>query len=301
MKFAQETANLSVNFGPKPLFRIPFLASVCTDHFADLKLPVDIQDNGSEVSIFPSIPCDPESHTVLRTENGKIYYSPKTFPHYVTDFNVDFETYLNSFGAKTKSTLRRKVRKFVDSAGPDCFRQFKSPEELLEFHAQAREISKLTYQENLLDHGLPDTPEFKQKMIALAEKDQVRAYILYMQGNPAAYLYCPVRDSILYYDLLGYDPEYRTLSAGTVLQYLAFEQLFSEKQFRAFDFEEGEGQHKRQFATRRVDCCSLFVFKRSLKARIYISLNYLFARMTAGTLWFLDKTGLRQRVRQSLR
>ena len=301
MNFVQEKTRLGVNFGPKALFRIPFRASVCTDHFADLELPIQLQDDNSEVCIFPSIPCNPENHTVFRTENGKIYYSPKTFPHYVTDFDVDFETYLNSFGAKTKSTLRRKVRKFIESAGPDCFRQFKSPDELREFHTQARELSKRTYQEHLLDHGLPDTPEFKQKMIALAEKDQVRAYILYMQGGPAVYLYCPVRDGILYYDILGYDPEYRALSPGTVLQYLAFEQLFAEKQFRAFDFEEGEGQHKRQFATRRVDCCNLFVFQRSLKARIYIFLNYLFTRMTAGTLWLLDKTGLRQRVRRSIR
>jgi CelD/BcsL family acetyltransferase involved in cellulose biosynthesis len=172
---------------------------------------------------------------------------------------------------------------------------------MADFHAQARQLSMRTYQETLLDHGLPDSPEFRQKMIALAEKDQVRAYILYFNGNAVAYLYCPASDGILRYDLLGYDPEFRTHSPGTVLQYLVFEQLFAEKRFRAFDFEEGEGQHKRQFATRSVDCCNLFVFRPSVKSLTYISMDFLFRKITSATLYVLEKTGLRRRVRQFIR
>jgi CelD/BcsL family acetyltransferase involved in cellulose biosynthesis len=301
MNFAQENASLPIKFGPKSVSRISFRSSICADHFVDLNFPVELSAGDPEVWIFSSIPCNPGDHKVLWMERGKIYYSPSKFPRYLTDFDVDFETYLSSFGSKSKSTLKRKIRKFTESAGPNYFREFKSPEELLDFHAQARQLSARTYQETLLDHGLPDTPEFEKRMVALAEEDQVRAYILYFNGNAVAYLYCPASDGILRYDLLGYDPDFRAHSPGTVLQYLAFEQLFAEKRFRAFDFEEGEGQHKRQFATRSVECCNLFVFRPSLKSIAYISLAYLFTRMTSATLFVLDKTGLRRRVRQLIR
>lgn len=301
MHFAQENARLSIKFGPKALYRFSFRSSICTDHFVNLSFPLDLGSGKPDVWIFGSIPCEPEDHRALWIEQGRIYYSPSKFPRYLADFDVDFETYLNSLGSKSKGALKRKVRKFIDSAGPTCFREFKSPQELLDFHAQARPLSMRTYQETLLDHGLPDSPDFKRKMIALAENDQVRAYILYFQQKPVAYLYCPAEQGILYYDLLGFDPEFRNWSPGTVLQYLAFEQIFAERKFQVYDFEEGEGQHKRQFATRRIDCCNLYVFRPCVKAVIYIFLDFVFIRTTSAALYLLDKSGLRRRVRQLLR
>ena len=172
---------------------------------------------------------------------------------------------------------------------------------MLDFHTQARQLSLKTYQENLLHLGLPDSSEFREKMLVMAQGDQVRAFLLYVRERPVAYLYCPVREGILSYDLLGYDPEFRALSPVTVLQYLAFEQLFQEKQFRAFDFEEGEGQHKRQFATQRIECCNLLVFRPGLKSLTYIFVNQLLVKITSGTLWLLDAVSLRGRVRRLLR
>ncbi len=301
MDFVQQTARLPVRFGPKALFRLAFHAGVCTDYFMDLQFPVDLPNDGSQVLIFPSIPLTGEKCPVLRIAGGRVYYSPTRFPHYIADLQGDFETYLNTFGSKSKSTLKRKVRKFIDSAGPNYFRQFKSAEEMKDFHVQARELSKRTYQETLLDHGLPDTPEFISGMVAMAEGNQVRAYILYSNNNAVAYLYCPAREGILYYDMLGYDPDFRALSPGTVLQYLAFEQLFDEKIFRTFDFEEGEGQHKSQFATRSIECYNLFVFRPSLKSVAYITFDYLFRRITKAVLYLAEKTGLRRRMRRFIR
>ena len=39
------------------------------------------------------------------------------------------------------------------------------------------------------------------------------------------------------------------MSPGTVLQYLALESIFDEKVNSYFDFGEGEGDHKKMFAT----------------------------------------------------
>jgi len=301
MNFEQKRVGLPIRFGPKTLSRVSFEASVYAGHFADISAPVSIPETASELIMFSSIPTDGSAHNVLKVHEGRIFYSPKQFPRYLADLTSDFETYLSSFGSKSKATLRRKVRKFAEIAGEGYFRQYKSPDELRQFHALARELSKRTYQERLLGHGLPEGPEFEQRMLDLAQKDEVRAYSLHLGENAVAYLYCPARDGILYYDFLGYDPAQSSLSPGAVLQYLAFETLFAEKKFRLFDFEEGEGQHKRQFSTSCIQCSSLMVFRPSLKSLMYIVTDYSLNRSTSLALRLLDKLNLRTRARKILR
>ena len=89
-------------------------------------------------------------------------------------------------------------------------------------------MAKKTYQEKLLDAGIPESERFVREMESLAAQDQVRAYILFDRERPVSYLYCPVEDGTLIYAYLGYDPDYMKLSVGTVLQWLAVEQLFGE-------------------------------------------------------------------------
>jgi hypothetical protein len=72
----------------------------------------------------------------------------------------------------------------------------------------------------------------------LAAGGQVRAYLLFDGERP--YLYCPVQGDVVIYRYLGYDPDYARMSVGTVLQWLALEELFREARFRMFDFTEGE-------------------------------------------------------------
>ena len=69
----------------------------------------------------------------------------------------------------------------------------------------------------------------------------MRAFLLFLAGEPVAYLYLPVSGRTLIYAYLGYDAEHAHLSPGTVLQMAALENLFAEKRFAYFDFTEGEG------------------------------------------------------------
>ena len=94
--------------------------------------------------------------------------------------------------------------------------------------------------------------------------DQVRGWLLFVDGRPISYLYAPAEGDTLIYAYLGYDPDFADFSPGTVLQLEAMRQLMEEGRFRLFDFTEGEGQHKRQFATGGVDCVDLLLVRPTL-------------------------------------
>jgi len=105
-------------------------------------------------------------------------------------------------------------------------------------------------------------------MHALAAADRLRAWLLYVGGEPAAYLYTPIQGGVVRYDHVGHDPAFSDLSPGGVLQLEALRDLFAEDTLSRFDFTEGDGQHKRQFATGGVECVDLLLLRASLANRM---------------------------------
>ena len=174
----------------------------------------------------------------------------------------DFDAYLAGFSAKSRSTLKRKARRLAEASGGALdLRCYQEEAEAADFHRLARALSARTYQERLLDAGLPDGPEAVAAMRALARQGQMRGWLLFLDGRAIAYLYAPAEGETLIYAHLGYDPDFAELSPGTTLQLEAMRALMAEKAFRLFDFTEGEGQHKRQFATGEVDCVDLLLVR----------------------------------------
>ncbi len=174
----------------------------------------------------------------------------------------DFDTYLAGFSAKSRSTCRRKLRRLADlSGGTLDVRCYRTEEEIGLFYAEARAVSAKTYQERLLHAGLPEGPEALGQMRALARAGRARGWLLFVDGAAVAYLWAPAEGPCLIYAHLGHDPGFADYSPGTVLQLEAMRQLMAERAFALFDFTEGEGQHKRLFATGGVDCVDLMLVR----------------------------------------
>lgn len=199
----------------------------------------------------------------LKATSGMRAFVRQAYPHHYADLSGGFDAYLATFSAKSRSGLKRKLRKFEERSGGTLdIRVYRRPEQMADFHRAARALSKLTYQERLLDAGLPE--DALGDMTALAARDRVRAFLLFLDGRAVAYLYAPAEGDTLIYAYLGYDPGVSDLSPGSVLQLEAMRMLIEEGRFRWFDFTEGDGQHKRQFATGSIDSVDLLLLRPTL-------------------------------------
>lgn len=206
--------------------------------------------------------------TLTSARGGMISFVRQRYQRYYADLSGSFDAYLENLSINARSSLKRKARKVARaSAGVIDVHRFRTPEEVMAFHAIARRISVRTYQERLLGAGLPEDPSFVAAMKKQAEAGGLRAWLLNIAGQPAAYLYCSVIDGTVRYDHVGYDPDYAALSPGAVLHLEAMRDLFEEGGFARFDFTEGEGQHKRQLATASVACLDLLLLRASLPNR----------------------------------
>ena len=190
--------------------------------------------------------------------------------HYIA-MDGSFEDYLARFSGKTRSTLRRKAKKFAKADGGTLdVRAYTTADEVERFLDHALPLSEKTYQARLLDAGLPDSEEARTAMLAKAEAGDMRCFLLFLAGEPVAYLSLPVHGRTLVYAHLGYDPAHAALSAGTVLQMETLRMLFAEGRFRYFDFTEGDGAHKALFGTHCIECCSFLLLRRTLANRLLL-------------------------------
>lgn len=228
-------------------------------------------------------------------------YCLKSYRRCYIDMSDGFEAYQAKFSGKTRSGINRKVRKFAEQAKSLDFRCYRTPNEISEFFELARPVSAASYQHRLLDCGLPDGPEFVAGAREAAARDAVRAFLLFSNGHPVSYLYCPMSDGVLEYAFLGYVPQFARLSPGTVLQWLALETLFAERRFTAFDFTEGESEHKLFFSTHQVPCSLRLLLRSSARTKLIAGLHRGVDLASEKIGDSLDRFGLKSRIKKWLR
>lgn len=263
--------------------------------------PTDELIEGSQGFLIRGQPIAAKLPAISRI-GDYLCYVPLQYPHCYIDLHLSFESYRNKFSSKTRSTLNRKVRKYAEHCGGTIpWKTYKTPGEMRDFFRLAGTVSKLTYQERLLDAGLPDTEDFIRQAESLAADQRVRAYILFDGEQPVSYLYCPVYEDVLIYSYLGYAPNYLQMSVGTVLQWLAVEQLFTEARFRYFDFTEGQSDHKRLFATHQRQCANVFLVKRTFRNMAVIYSQLMMNRFSKWLGIRLDQLGVKARLKRLIR
>jgi CelD/BcsL family acetyltransferase involved in cellulose biosynthesis len=234
---------------------------------------------------------------------GYILGGLQTYARYYIDMaGKTYADYLAQFSSKTRSTFTRKRRKLAElSGGTLDLREFHRPADVERFMRDAVALSRLTYQTRLLDAGLPEGPQAVAGMHALAQRDEIRAYILYVEQRPVSYLYLPTTNGVITYAYLGYDPEFARHSVGTVLQMDVLERLFAEQRYRLFDFTEGQGAHKEMFGTASVNACSFFLLRPSLANLALMGSLNLFDHSVGMAKQLATRSGALARVRQHLR
>ena len=249
-----------------------------------------------------SVPGDDSDATITRS-GGYLRYVIERGPRYYLELSGSFDEYLQKhFSSKTRSTLQRKIRKFSEfSGGTVDWRVYRSVDEMRAFHAFALAVSDQTYQEKLFGSGLPRSPEFIADMQRRAESDGVRAYVLFSQGTPVAYLYLPTEAETLVYAYLGFAPGFREWSVGTILHWFAVKDLFGESRFRYLDFTEGDGEHKKLFATGNVSAESVLFLRDSPFHRLLLRAHSRTNGISASVGLMLERLGIKSVARRVLR
>lgn len=215
----------------------------------------------------------------------------------------DFDAYIRHFSRKGRIRVKGEVRRFAEASGGSVrWQVYKTPEEIAAFYRLARDVSQHTYQEKLFNKGLPSGPPALPRFMRLAEADEMRGYILFWGDLPISYISLPGSGDRLVLGNLGYRPEFARHSPGTVLMYLAVEQLIAERRFELLDLGEGgEGLHKRAFATHSVPCANILYLPRTPANVAMLAGHRAWGRLSGSLVGLVERIGMRQRLRRWFR
>ena len=235
---------------------------------------LDAEDDGYLVTSVPD---------VVPIDAAGLRYVRQRYVRYYVDLARGREAWLAELSGQARSGLKRKAKKLAAANGGSLdVRRYRTADDMAEFHPLARAVSATTYQERLLGSGLP---EDAAGLIAAAEEDRARAWLLFLGDAPIAYLWCGADGDTLRYDYVGHDPAHHALSPGSVLMGEALADLFADR-FRWFDFTEGEGQHKRGLASGGVACHDVLLLRATIANRASVAAVGGFdAAMAAAKRW----------------
>jgi CelD/BcsL family acetyltransferase involved in cellulose biosynthesis len=252
---------------------------------------------GIEATRIFSCPLQARPPTIALLPRA-IRYIPNRYDHLYVRIEGSFEQYLHKFSSKTRWTFRKKLKRFMDGVGTDAFRHYCDVGQMQEFCTLSRAISEKTYQQRLLDAGIPQTKDFPGELERLAVSGRVRGYILLHGNVPTAYALCYVHRDTLTLDKMGFDPEYAHLHPGTVLTYLMIERLLGEHEFRILDFGSGHFEYKALFSTDSVRCADIIYLRRTLHNLILVLAHRGLDTVSETLKELLDVLGLRARIRK---
>jgi len=302
------TVGLRFLFGEVVLCRITFSLLVHDAHFTEMEPePMEPQVCWNDVPpsvdgfLVESRPVGTPLARLTRLPNA-LRYVPQQYVHCYVNLRQSFDDYMKQLGSKGRTNLKSRIRRFTEHCGGEMrWRRFTTVADLNEFYPLAREVSKRTYQERLLQAGLPAGEEFQRDMLERAACGQARGYLLFHGDKPVSYLYAKARGDILLSDYFGYDPAYRALALGTVLHFLALQSLYEEGVFRMYDFGTGEGDHKRFFSTDRVPCADIYYLRKTLKNEALLRSHAATDRLSSAAGKALAALHLKAAVKRILR
>ena len=126
-------------------------------------------------------------------------------------------------------------------------REYRRAGAVAEFVAAAESIARRTYHRGM-GVGFSASDEMTRRIGMDADRGNLRGYVLWIDGGPAAFWYCTVYARTLHMNATGYCPEYREYEPGTVLL-MRLLAAHCGTGIGTVDFGPGDADYKARFAS----------------------------------------------------
>ncbi|WP_193222348.1 GNAT family N-acetyltransferase [Alkalilimnicola sp. S0819] len=189
----------------------------------------------------------------------------------------DLAAYLTQFSAKTRNTLRRKLRR-AEERGLRVWRAERA-EQVPQWLRDASRVHRQSWQRRELGTSIRDEPDQRRQLELLAEAGLLRCYLLYAGEHACAFVLGRQHGDVFHYAGVGYDPAMAGYSPSVVLLLHIIQDLSRHRPARLMDLGLGDQEYKRHFGNRNYRDAPVLLLRRSLHNRCRSSLHGGFRRM----------------------
>jgi len=224
------------------------------------------------------------------------------YDHQFIDMPDTLDDYLQGLSGHTRRNLNNRRKRIIRDFNDLDLIRYDDSGDVSEFLDRAIEISKTTYQWNLLGLGLRDREALGKRMRFAQQRGMLRNYIMECGGEPAAFMLGYQHKDRLYYTDVGYDPKFQKWGVGSVLQVMIVEDLYQQPNTpEVFDFCSGYGDHKARFGNVSAEECDLILMRRTLRNAAVCGAYGVLDAMAKAVVDATEKIGVKQVLKRTIR
>jgi hypothetical protein len=224
-----------------------FSSENCTIFFKEIMESLRRKD--ADVAEFHFLRTDSALHTLVSGVQVGLGrdFAPCVQVHRSTELPSSSQEFYGTLSGKVRKNQRWQAKKIIQEFDGDVtIRCYRDAGDIAQMFRDIEKVAAKTYQRQL-GVGFETTQELHDRLSAEAGRGRLRAYVLYLRGEPAAFWIGTVYRNTLYSDFMGYDPAYGKYSPGMYLVVKSVEELCdlrSKEPVRCIDWGLGDAQYK---------------------------------------------------------
>lgn len=183
-----------------------------------------------------------------------------------------FHEYLAQLSGKTRHNVRRsRARLAADCGGEPRLVRVTEAGHVDEFLRLAQQVSRKTFQWQMLGLGLRDVEPLRKSLLFAAEKGWLRSYLFCVGEEPLAFVEGYQYAGTYQGTHSGYDPALGKYSIGILLWVAALEDMFEEATPRWLDFGSGDALYKQLLSNASTEGLKLYGWPPTWRNRLRVS------------------------------
>jgi hypothetical protein len=222
--------------------------------------------------------------------------------HRSTEIGHTAQDTFRKLSSKRRRNLRNKKIQ-QDFAGQIKLRCFRELDGIAEMFADVETIAGKTYHRQLAV-GFDGSQELIHRLTREAARGRLRAYLLYLNDQPAAFWIATAYKGTLFSDFMGYDPAFKTYSPGMFLITSTLESLSTDEidcNIRKVDWGLGDAQYKQVLGDTEWHEVNIRIFGASTRSRMIEAITVPVAKFEAWLKRALADSKLLQQVKTGWR
>jgi CelD/BcsL family acetyltransferase involved in cellulose biosynthesis len=207
------------------------------------------------------------------------------------------EQYWSKFSSKTRSTFRRKLKKF----GQTRLDRITNIEQVPAFLEAAHRISVQTWQSRQLGLRVRNDDAERAQLTTLARLGLLRCYLWHVDGEPVAFTIGNQGHGCFHYEEVGYLTAHARNSPGQMMLLQMIDDLILHDRPEWFDFGGGDADYKQLFATHESRSGTVWLFPPTLCNRLTVAYLRGCHGLRRALRRGIGELGLASRFRQRVR
>jgi CelD/BcsL family acetyltransferase involved in cellulose biosynthesis len=199
-------------------------------------------------------------------------HRPAPQKHHRSDLSSGFDAFLAARSKGTRWRMRKRLRRLDDPEAKMEVRRIGPDDDAAEACRLLDGIAATSYQRGI-GVGFADDPLHRALMGWAVSGGPYRAWVLYLDGRPVAYLNGVPHDGTFHLFETAFDPSVAAEDPGSILLARVLQELASEPGIRGFDYGYGDAQYKQTLSDESWDEIDILGFAVRPRGLTLNSLN----------------------------